>query len=132
MTILRSSEPYVSAPMPPQRWIFQGYSVHIVDGDTFDVYLDVAFHGYRRERLRLLGLNTPEVFGTSKEAGLAAKAYVVNWLAEAALGGDPWYLVIQTYKSDVFGRYLATVWRTLDSRCLNDDLLSSGNAVPYP
>lgn len=62
--------------------------------------------------------------GTTAPAGQAAKDYVTAWLA----GAD---IVLQTYKSDAFGRFLATLWRTADGACLNDDLLSSGNAVVF-
>lgn len=113
--------------MPDQQWVFRARLVRVIDGDTIDVTIDQGLHTYRTERLRLLGLNAQEMRGTERPVGELAKAFVVDWLFAAGL--DDWPLVVQTYKSDVFGRYLANVWRAVDGACLNDDLISSNNAV---
>ena len=34
--------------------------IKVVDGDTVDVLIDVGFSTYRKERVRLYGINTPE------------------------------------------------------------------------
>lgn len=121
--------------MPDQLWVYRARLVRVVDGDTMDVTIDAGFHSYRLERLRLLGLNAPEVKGPTKAAGDAATAYVKNWLGlHWQMNGDApaaWPLVIQTAKSDVFGRFLATVWSADTGACLNDDLVKAGHAVPF-
>ena len=114
--------------MPTQLYAYRARPIRVVDGDTIDVTLSLGLHDYRDERLRLLGVNCPEVHGASKVAGDAATAFTRAWLAMAT--GD-WPLVLVTAKSDEFGRYLATVWRTADGACLNDDLLAAGHAVPF-
>lgn len=35
----------------------------VIDGDTIDVELDLGFHIKMKERVRLLDVDTPEVFG---------------------------------------------------------------------
>jgi micrococcal nuclease len=119
------------APTKDDLWVYRAYCVRVVDGDTLDVYLDSGFHSYRVERLRLLGVNCPEVRGPTKAAGDAATRYVGDWLVVAETPADEWSLVIQTQKTDVFGRYLTTLWRVVDGACLNEDLLASGHAVPH-
>ena len=116
-------------PMPAQLWVYRARPLLVVDGDTVDVLIDAGFRASRTERLRLLGLNTPEVRGESRPAGLAARAFVSTWLA--GIGTSDWPLVIQTAKADAFGRYLATIWRAVDGCCLNDDILAAGHAVPF-
>lgn len=116
-------------PMPEHAWVYQARIIRVVDGDTCDVVIDAGFRATRTERLRLLGVNTPEVRGATKLAGDAATAFVKQWWSDAA-GGD-WPLLVQTEKSDVFGRYLALVWRRTDGACLNDALLTAGMAVPF-
>lgn len=116
--------------IPAQLWAYRAKLGRVVDGDTVDVTIDAGFHGYRLERLRLLGVNCPEVRGVTKAAGDAATAFVRQWMMQSATP-DEWHLRVQTAKSDVFGRFLASVWRTTDGACLNDDLLSSGHAVPF-
>jgi micrococcal nuclease len=116
--------------MPVSLWTYRAKLVRVIDGDTIDLQIDQGFRSYRMERARLLGLNCPEVHGATRAAGDAATAFVIGWLrVGSAL--DPWPLILQTEKSDVFGRYLATVFRVIDGACLNDDLLASGHAVPY-
>lgn len=115
--------------MPTTLWTYHARLERVIDGDTLDVTIDAGFHGYRRERLRLAGVNTPEVRGATRVAGAAATAFVKHWCSDA--GGGDWPLVIRTEKSDVFGRYLATVWRREDLRCLNDDLIEAGVAVSF-
>ena len=34
--------------------------LRVVDGDTVDVLIDVGFSTFRKERVRLYGINTPE------------------------------------------------------------------------
>lgn len=121
------------SPMPAQQWVFRASLARVVDGDTLDLIIDAGMHDRRVERVRLLGVNTPEVRGVPDRApGLAAAAYVRQWLALATFPPWDFPLVIQTTKTDDFGRYLADVWRGIDGAHLNDDLLTSGHAVPYP
>ena len=115
--------------MPQHSWVFPARLVRIIDGDTVVTECDCGFSTYRIDHLRLLGVNTPERHGPSKAAGDAATAYVIEWM-RAAVG--EWPLIVETHKSDDFGRYLALVWRLADQRQLNDDLLTSGHAVVYP
>ena len=100
--------------------------VTVVDGDTVD--LDVTWEpGHvATERVRLIGVDTPEIKGTTRTAGEAAKAYTVKWLDEA--GGTE--LVVCRPARDSFGRLLGR----LISRTKGDlgaALLAAGHATPY-
>lgn len=120
-----------SSTIPGQAWVFRARLTAVIDGDTLDLIVDAGFRATRAERVRLLGVNTPERKGPTRAAGDAAAAFVADWLhAPYALPAD-WPLLIQTSKSDVFGRYLATVWRIHDGACLTADLLAAGHAVPF-
>ena len=51
--------------------------IKVVDGDTVDAMIDCGFSVYRKERIRLLGINAPETRTRDKkekEKGLIAKA----------------------------------------------------------
>lgn len=96
--------------------------VNVVDGDTVDCVLDLGFRASLTLRLRLLGVNAPEVHGPTRAAGLAARSFV----AEHLLGRD---VVVHTEKADVFGRYLAAI--TLDGEDFNRKLIDEGFAVPF-
>lgn len=98
--------------------------------DTLDVTIDQGLHTHRTERVRLLGVNTPELKGATRPAGLAAAGYVTSWLGMAPYD-DEWPLIVQTAKGDAFGRWLARVWRRSDGRELNADLIATGHAVAF-
>jgi micrococcal nuclease len=122
--------------MSEYRWLWKAALVRVVDGDTIDVVIDVGFHGTRTERLRLVGVNTPEMHGATKQAGLQARDFTDKWLRPWP-APDGWPLVIETFKGDAFGRYLARVWHADAGgqpevgTDLSSALLAAGMAVPY-
>jgi endonuclease YncB( thermonuclease family) len=113
-------------PMPDHRWLFYAQPSAVIDGDTVDLRFDQGLRNQRIERVRLLGPNTPEVRGPTRPAGLAAKAYTEAWLTECV---GEWPLLVETSKADAFGRWLAVIWRVVDGRCLNEDVIVAGHAV---
>lgn len=95
----------------------------IIDGDTIEVVVDLGFHLTSRQRVRILGINTPELFsGTNREAGLEAKTDTFKW-CESVL----YAVTITTSKADGFGRWLAAVHEHGNAaNSLTDHLLSLG------
>ncbi|AIA64035.1 endonuclease [Staphylococcus phage 6ec] len=104
-------------------YIFQGVCTNVVDGDTIDVILDLGFKTSAERRLRLINVDTPE-------RGQDNFREATNF-TKLCVEGQKIY--IQTYKDDVFGRYLAKVYYNSDNevRCLNDDLKTEGLLKPY-
>ena len=115
---------------PVAQWVFPARVLRVVDGDTLDVELDCGFHTTRLERLRLLGVNAPERKAPTREAGDAALDATVRWIAWNSPIGVKWPLVVETSKSDAFGRYLAVVYGEGDVS-LNDALLAQGVVEVY-
>lgn len=100
----------------------------VVDGDTLDVEIDLGFRVVISQRVRLYGINTPEVVGATRTAGLASKSYVESWLEKSGTT-----VVLDSFKpfaDDKYGRFLANVWNQDRSRCLNQELIEGGFAVP--
>jgi micrococcal nuclease len=100
----------------------------VVDGDTVDVIFDLGFEVFRRERVRLQGVDTPESVTKDlkeKKLGLETKAFVGEWLKKQKR------LVAQTSKDegDKFGRFLARIRG--DTECLNEILIRDGWAWAY-
>jgi len=109
--------------------------VRVVDGDTMDVSIDLGFGVYKRERIRLAGINTPETFGVKKTsdeyaAGMAAKEFVQSVCPVDSI------IVIRTDKDKQgkYGRYIAYVFYhdsggdEPNHLCLNETLLAAGHA----
>ena len=80
---------------------------HVVDGDTYDVFVDLGLYKYAYETVRLAGLDTPEInSGTDedKQRGRAARAR-----ASELILGKP--VLLRTYKdTQTFGRFVAEVF----------------------
>lgn len=101
--------------------------VHVVDGDTFDLEVDLGFYQYGVYRFRLLGVDTPEIYGpNASEAGQEAKRFVASWLEENLAD-----LRINTKKTGSFGRWIAVVWNSRTGESLGDALLAEGLAEEY-
>jgi micrococcal nuclease len=119
----------IPTEMPTHLWTFPARLEKIVDGDTIDVLSDNGVNTYRVLRLRMMGINAPETKGESKQAGDIATNHVRDWVS--ALPDMKWPILIQTYKADDWGRYIAVVWNVATGASLNMEMLTSGNAVPY-
>lgn len=100
----------------------------VIDGDTIEVMVDMGFKRYSIERLRLLGVDTPEMRGDQRELGLLSKMFVEDKFLNNK------NIVIQSEKGDAFGRWLADVYYTDNNGqqiYLNNELIEKGFAVPY-
>jgi len=101
----------------------------VVDGDTVYGDVDLGFNFVQKKmEFRLAGINTPELRGDNREAGLKSKEYVINRLLDKD--------VIIITKKDVkekFGRYLAFIYYQdgLEWKCINDELVNLGLAVKF-
>ena len=91
----------------------------VVDGDT----LDVAWNG-RRERVRLLGVDTPETVDPDRPVGCYGPEAAA--FTHRRLQGRTVRLRFDRQRRDRFGRVLAYV--QVDGRRFNDELLAGGYA----
>ena len=124
---------------------YTGTVVRVVDGDTIDVKLerdttitvDLGFYIYETvemkrytiQRLRLNGIDTPELRGAPDKgvAGRAAKAEVERLLTGRKLR-------VETYKGDKYGRWLADVYVLSEGEediDLVKHLIENGYGKPY-
>jgi hypothetical protein len=115
-------------------WRYRASLSRIIDADTIVTVIDGGFGVHFTDiHLRLLGLNAPELHGSQREAGLAAKAYVEQWCHLALDPATAWPLLVETVKdkADKYGgRYLARVYRTGDGACLRAHGLRALRAQP--
>jgi micrococcal nuclease len=107
--------------------------LRVVDGDTIDVELDLGFNIKMKERVRLLGVDTPEVYGRySTPEGAVATEFVTNWLVERANKYGSFSYVSRKYDAkDKYGRSLGLIiWTSGDGTVmedLNEAIVLSGN-----
>ncbi len=112
--------------MPVEDYVRNAVVVNVVDGDTLDVDIDLGFRTWCRKRVRVLGVNAPEMTGKSRCDGQRAKNWVIRWLASANN-----LVTIRTHldKTDSFGRVLAEIWA--DGQSLGRELIAAGHGTAY-
>jgi len=97
----------------------------VVDGDTFDCFVHLGFDTIQKFRVRLYGVDTPEINKKDeREKGLEVKEIVKN-----KIEGKQIYLYEQNNK-DKFGRALARV-ELMDGTDLTEWLLQEGLGKEY-
>ena len=95
---------------------YKAVITNVVDGDTFDMDIDLGFNIHIHERVRLLDIDTPEKFGEEKNLGIIMKEYATIMFANKDV-------VIQSEKidaaasTDSFGRWLVKVFVDGKSIC---------------
>lgn len=112
-------------------YIYDCKVLNVVDGDTIDVELDLGFNIKAKERVRLLGVDTPEVFGQNAEpAGIVASEFTKTWIRERQSIWDRFtYHSIKYNARDKYGRSLGIlIWTGSKlSESLNEAIAASGN-----
>jgi len=93
--------------------------VAVVDGDT----IDVSWAG-RRERVRLLGVDTPETVDPHRPVGCYGPE--ASAFTHRRLSGRPVQLTFDRQRRDRYGRLLAYV--AVEGHRFNDELLTGGYA----
>ena len=99
----------------------EGKVVKVYDGDTITVLIDLGFGVTFKEKVRLYGINTPEIRGKERPDGLISR----DRLRERILDKD---VIIKTLKDKKgkYGRYIAEVY--LEEENINNWLVSEGLA----
>jgi endonuclease YncB( thermonuclease family) len=104
-------------------YTYRTLEVRVVDGDTLAVTVDLPPHDEADKKLRLRGLNCPEL---DTPEGKAAKRFVQNLIDQTQ------EVIVTTTKPDKYDRYLADVYLLLNPGqeiYLNNLLLEKGHAV---
>lgn len=110
----------VREAIAPPRAPREGRVVRVVDGDTVHVLL-----AGRRERVRYLGIDTPEATSEVECHGRAASAANARLVA-----GRRVRLRTDVEERDRYGRLLAYVERVADGLDVNAELVRRGHAEP--
>ena len=103
-------------------YTYQASLTRVVDGDTVDVTVDLGFKISYAIRIRLARINAPEI---STPEGIAARDYITTLLTPVVM------IVTKKDSKDNYGRYLAEITNTTGVD-VNQAMLDSGHAVPYP
>ena len=129
----------MGAMIPPSRKSCYNFRVtkinKVVDGDTIDVTIDLGFDLYKKERVRVAGIDTPEKRTRNleeKALGIDATNWLKAKLAEAITGDDE--LTIRTELSGGIGKYgrlLGWLYIGDGDVSLNEEMIKLGYAWEY-
>ena len=126
--------------VPPSRKSCYNFRVteinRVLDGDTIDVTIDLGFDLFKKERVRIAGVDTPEKRTRDleeKELGIDA----TNWLKkklEDTIAGDGDELTIRTELVGGMGKYgrlLGWLYINEETVSLNEQMSEEGYAWAY-
>ena len=107
----------------------------VLDGDTIDVTIDLGFDLYKKERVRVAGVDTPE----KRTRNLEEKALGIdatNWLKEkleGAIEGEDGLVIRTELVGGVgkYGRLLGWLYLGDSESSLNEQMIEEGYAHPY-
>ena len=125
--------------VPPSRKSCYNFRVtkinRVVDGDTIDVTIDLGFDLYKKERVRVAGVDTPEKRTRNleeKALGLDATAWLKQKLEET-IKGDEELLIRTELKGGVgkYGRLLGWLYVGDSDVSLNEQMITEGYAHAY-
>ena len=95
--------------MEQNLYHYKAHITKVYDGDTVTADIDLGFNMVmRKQKLRLLGIDTPEIRGEERPEGLISR----DRLAELILNTDV-HIVTHKDKSGKYGRWLVTIYAQL-------------------
>ena len=129
----------MGAMVPPSRKSCYNFRVikinKVLDGDTIDVTIDLGFDLYKKERVRIAGVDTPEKrTRNAEEKVLGIDA--TNWLKDklsGAISGDDDLIIRTELVGGVgkYGRLLGWCYVGDAEISLNEQMIEEGYAHAY-
>ena len=129
----------MAAMEPPSRKSCYNFRVteinRVVDGDTIDVTIDLGFDLYKKERVRVAGIDTPEKRTRDleeKALGIDATNYLKEKL-EDTIAGDEELTIRTELKGGMgkYGRLLGWLYIGEDTLSINEVMITEGYAWAY-
>jgi micrococcal nuclease len=95
------------------------------DGDTATAIVDLGFRVKMQIKIRLYGINAPEMRGETKEAGKDSQVALSNMILNKNVT-----IVTRKDKQEKYGRWLAHIV-TEDGLNVNEEMIKLGKAIKY-
>lgn len=111
----------------PRLYFYRAIIRSIYDGDSMTLDIDQGFGDWKHDqKIRLAGIDTPEISGVERPEGLKARDFV----RETCPPGTEVLLESIRDTSEKYGRWLGRI-HLVDGTCLNDLLIAKGLADVY-
>mgnify|MGYP001192381305 FL=1 len=102
-------------------YTYRAKIISVYDGDTVTALVDLGFGITNKIKIRLKGINTPEVRGAERPEGIVSRDYLRNLILDKNI-------ILQTFrdKTGKYGRYIGVLW--IDDTNVNELLVEQGYA----
>lgn len=111
-----------------ELYTYKAKILSVYDGDTCTADIQLGFYVIAHKvKLRLYGINTPEIRGgtaETKKAGITAR----DWLRERVLGKE---ITIKSFGKGKYGRWLVELYLEDSEVSINQELIDRGLAQTY-
>ena len=114
--------------MEKKLYIYKAFVKEVYDGDTITVDIDLGLKTFiHDEKIRLFGINTPELRGDEKQKGIISRDYLRTLILNKEI-------LLETIKDEKgkYGRYLGIIWANKFGKeytNINQLLVNEGLAV---
>ena len=110
----------------PVKMVYLARLVKVVDGDTVDMEFILGFDIKTVKRVRLAGVQTPEINNTphgsvENSQGMVETFFVANWFNDR-----PEWLLVTVHGQGFFGRWVCTIQEDNEKKSLNEELVERG------
>ncbi len=104
---------------------YTGIVTNVVDGDTVDICVDLGYKVHIDVRVRMAGINTPEMKSklvVERQKAQAAKDFLVGKLANKEI-------LLDSTGQDKYGRWIGVLM--LGKENVNNTMIAEGHAVKF-
>ena len=111
--------------MTHQPYCYKATCTSVYDGDSITLDINLGFNMVmHNQKIRLLGIDTPEIRGEERESGLIARDRLRELIENKRV-----LMLSHRDKTGKYGRWLATIY--IDSVNVNQLLVDEGLAKVY-
>jgi len=104
-----------------ELYYYKAKIISVYDGDTVTALVDLGFNITTKIKIRLSGIDTPEIRGSEREDGLVSRDFLRSLVLDKEI-------ILQTFKDKTgkYGRYIGVLH--LDGQNINELLVETGHA----
>ena len=107
---------FVDLVMTP--YCYKAQVVSVYDGDTITAVVDLGFNVKMKIKVRLAGINAPEIRGTQRQEGLKTRDFLRSLILDKEI-----ILKTQKDKKGKYGRYIGVIY--FEDKNVNDLLVEN-------
>ena len=106
-------------------YYYKAFVTGVYDGDSITVDIDLGLNIWTHaQKIRLANINTPELRGDEREAGLISR----DWLRNKILGKEIILKIIKDKKGK-YGRWIGEIWLDEGTEYANINMLLVTNGL---